>query len=65
MKTGEEKTARLVSMLWRMADGEVETFLPMADRVPPEVEAFLKRRPSLPERRAALLAICRSLMDET
>ncbi len=61
--TGNVKTALLVRAIWRMSEGNVHKFLP-AGRVPKEVKRFLDSSPSLPDRRAALVAILQSIISE-
>ncbi len=62
-KSENVKTALLVRAIWRMSEGNVHNYLP-AGQVPKEVRRFLESRPSLPDRRAALVAILQSIISQ-
>ncbi len=63
-KTTENvKTALLVRAIWRLSEGNVHNYLP-ARRVPKDVKRFLDSGQSIQDRRAALVAILESIIEE-
>ncbi len=59
----DQKTALLLGAIWRLSEGDVSKFLPPS-QVPKEIKCFLGSGPSIPARRAALVAILESIIDD-
>ncbi|NQU76341.1 MAG: hypothetical protein HQ546_08535 [Planctomycetes bacterium] len=62
-KSKDQETALLLGALYRLCKGDVSKFLPPR-RVPKEIKRFLATGPSLPARRAALVAILQSIIAD-
>ena len=63
MTKNDKKVALLLGALYRVGEGDVSKFLP-PEPIPGEIEHFLDSAPSIGARRAALVAILESIIDD-
>ena len=63
MATDDEKVALLLGALYRLGDGDMTKYF-TAEPVPDLVDYFLDNAPSMGARRAALVAILESIIDD-
>ncbi|NQT92269.1 MAG: hypothetical protein HQ559_05875 [Lentisphaerae bacterium] len=59
----DQVTVLLLGALYRLCEGDVSKFFPPG-LLPKEIKRFLASGPSLPDRRAALVAILQSIITD-